>query len=38
MTPQQIMAKHLQKKTEISAASRGGEEQKKLSAIHNSVS
>jgi hypothetical protein len=38
MTPQQIMAEHLQKKTEISAASRGGEEQMKLSAIHNSVS
>jgi len=38
MTPQQIMAEHLQKKTEISTASRGGEEQKKLSAIHNSVS
>ena len=38
MTPQQIMAKHLQKKTKISAASRGGEEQKKLSAIHNSMS
>ena len=38
MTPQQIMAEHLQKKTEISAASRGGEEQKKLSAIHNAVS
>jgi hypothetical protein len=37
MTPQQIMVEHLQKKTEISAASRG-EEQKKLSAIHNSVS
>ena len=34
MTPQQIMAEHLQKKTEISVASRGGEEQKKLSAIH----
>jgi hypothetical protein len=29
MTPQQIMVEHLQKKTEISAASRGGEEQKK---------
>jgi hypothetical protein len=38
MTPQQIMAEHLQKKTGISAASRGGEEQKKLSAIHNSMS
>ena len=38
MTPQQIMVEHLQKKTEISTASRGGEEQKKLSAIHNSVS
>jgi hypothetical protein len=38
MTPQHIMVEHLQKKTEISAASRGGEEQKKLSAIHNSVS
>jgi hypothetical protein len=38
MTPQQIMAEHLQKKTKISAASRGGEEQKKLSVIHNSVS
>ena len=38
MTPQQIMAEHLQKKTEISTTSRGGEEQKKLSAIHNSVS
>jgi hypothetical protein len=38
MTPQQIMAKHLQKKTEISTTSRGGEEQKKLSVIHNSVS
>jgi hypothetical protein len=37
MTPQQIMAEHLQKKTEISVAIRGGEEQKKLSAIHNSV-
>jgi hypothetical protein len=37
MTTQQIMAEDLQKKTEISAASRG-EEQKKLSAIHNSVS
>jgi hypothetical protein len=38
MTPQQIMAEHLQKKTEISTTSRGGEEEKKLSAIHNSVS
>jgi hypothetical protein len=38
MTPQQIMAEHLQKKTEISAASREGGEQKKLSAIYNSVS
>jgi hypothetical protein len=38
MTPQQVMVEHLQKKTEISTASRGGEEQKKLSAIHNSVS
>jgi hypothetical protein len=38
MTPQQIMAEHLQKKTKISAASRGGEEQKKFSAIHNLVS
>jgi hypothetical protein len=28
MTPQQIMAEHLQKKIEISIASRGGEEQK----------
>jgi hypothetical protein len=37
MTPQQIMAEHLQKKTEISTTSRG-EEQKKLSAIHNLVS
>jgi hypothetical protein len=36
MTPQQIMAEHLQKKTEISAASKGGEEQMKLSVIHNS--
>jgi hypothetical protein len=32
------MVEHLQKKTEISAASRGGEEQKKLSVIHNLVS
>jgi hypothetical protein len=38
MTPQQIMAEHLQKKTEISTASKGGEEQKKLSVIHNSMS
>ena len=38
MTPQQIMYEHLQKKTEISPASKGGEEQNKLSAIHNSVS
>jgi len=38
MTPQQIMAEHLQKQTEISPASEGREEQKKLSAIHNSVS
>jgi hypothetical protein len=38
MTPQQIMVEHLQNKTEISAASRGGEEQKKFSVIHNSVS
>jgi hypothetical protein len=38
MAPQQIMVEHLQKKTEISVASRGGEEQNKLSAIHNSVS
>ena len=38
MTPQQIMAEHLQKKPEISPASKGGEEQNKLSAIHNSVS
>jgi len=38
MTPQQIMAEHLQKQTEISPASEGREEQKKLSAIPNSVS
>ncbi|XP_066358119.1 uncharacterized protein [Miscanthus floridulus] len=38
MTPQQIMAEHLQKQTEISTASEGREEQKKLSSIHNSVS
>jgi len=38
MTPQQIMAEHLQKKPEISPASKGGEEQNKLGAIHNSVS
>jgi len=38
MMPQQIMAEHLQKQTEISPASEGREEQKKLSAIHNSVS
>ena len=38
MTRQQIMAEHLQKKPEISPASKGGEEQNKLSAIHNSVS
>ncbi|XP_066381687.1 uncharacterized protein [Miscanthus floridulus] len=37
MTPQQIMAEHLQKQTEISPASEGREEQKKLSAIHNSL-
>ncbi|XP_066316535.1 uncharacterized protein [Miscanthus floridulus] len=36
MMPQQIMAEHLQKQTEISSASDGREEQKKLSAIHNS--
>ncbi|XP_066374986.1 uncharacterized protein [Miscanthus floridulus] len=36
MTPQQIMAEHLQKQTKISPASEGTEEQKKLSAIHNS--
>ena len=38
MTPQQILAEHLQKQTEISPASEGREEQKKLSVIHNSVS
>jgi hypothetical protein len=39
MTPQQIMAEHLQKKTEIIPASRGGGgEQNKMSVIHNSVS
>jgi hypothetical protein len=32
------MAGHLQKKTEISLASKGGEEQNKMSANHNSVS
>ena len=38
MTPQQIMAEHLQKKSEIVPVSREEGEQKKLSAIHNSVS
>jgi len=38
MTPQQIMAEHLQKKSEIVLVSREEGEQKKLSAIHNSVS
>ena len=38
MTPQQIMAEHLQKKSEIGLVSKGGEEQKKMSAINNSVS
>jgi hypothetical protein len=37
-TPQQIMDKHLQKKYKIGPASKGGEEQNKLSAICNSVS
>jgi hypothetical protein len=32
------MAEHLQNKTEIIPTSRGGEEQKKMSVIHNSVS
>ena len=38
MTPRQIMAEYLQKKPEISPASKGGEERNKLSDIHNSVS
>ena len=38
MTPQQIMAEHLQKQTKISPVSEGREEQKKWSGIHNSVS
>jgi len=38
MTPQQIMAEHLQKKSEIVPMSREEGEQKKLSAIQNSVS
>jgi len=38
MTPQQIMAEHLQKKSEIIPVSREEGEQKKLSVIHNSVS
>jgi len=38
MTPQQIMAEHLQKKSKIGPVSKGGAKQKKMSAIHNSVS
>jgi len=38
MTPQQIMAEHLQKKSKIVPMSREEGEQKKLSVIHISVS
>ena len=38
MTPQPIMAEHLQKKSEIVPVSRVEGEQKKLSVIHNSMS
>jgi len=38
MTYKQIMAEHLQKKSKIVSMSREEGEQKKLSAIHNSVS
>jgi len=38
MTPQQIMAEHLQKKSKIIPMSREEGEQKKSSAVHNSVS
>jgi len=38
MTPQPIIAEHLQKKSEIVPVSREEGEQKKLSPIHNSVS
>jgi len=38
MTPQQIMGEHLQKKSKTVSVSSEEGEQKKLSAIHNSVS